>query len=144
MFVLTTSFLFFAYLHAVYEWANGSGDFTLIGIQLCAVAFIFGWTFSFMGAYFYFLNFMGWLRIDPLEEEVGMDISRHKGSAYDIQAVKEEHVKELDEKRQLILEDRSNSRHNRSIVKGTAPRGADDPAEQQADADAIAAEDSSA
>lgn len=37
-----------------------------------------------MGVWFYCLNLLGWLRIDPLEEEVGMDISRHKGSAYDI------------------------------------------------------------
>lgn len=96
-----------------------------------------------MGAYFYFLNFMGWLRIDPLEEEVGMDISRHKGSAYDIQAVKEEHVKELDEKRQLILEDRSNSRHNRSIVKGATPKAVGDEEQPEGDADA-AAEDISA
>lgn len=26
---------------------------------------------------------LNWLRIDPLEEEVGMDISRHKGPAYE-------------------------------------------------------------
>ena len=67
-----------------YEWGRGSGNFTLLGIQLLAVLFIFGWTFVIMGVYFYCLNLMGWLRIDPLEEEVGMDISRHKGSAYDI------------------------------------------------------------
>jgi Amt family ammonium transporter len=67
-----------------YEWSQGSGDFTLMGIQLIAVLFIFAWTGVTMGAFFYVLNMLGLLRIDPLEEEVGMDISRHKGSAYDM------------------------------------------------------------
>jgi Amt family ammonium transporter len=66
-----------------YEWSRGSGNFTLLGIQLIAVLFIFVWTSVVMGAFFSFLKCMGWLRIDRLEEEVGMDISRHKGSAYD-------------------------------------------------------------
>jgi ammonium transporter, Amt family len=67
-----------------YEWGRGSGDFTLLGIQLIGVLFIFGWTFVIMGIYYYILNVLGMFRIDPLEEEVGMDISRHKGAAYDI------------------------------------------------------------
>lgn len=65
-----------------YEWARGSGDFTLIGIQLISVLWIFGWTSVLMGVFFYVLNIFGLLRISQLEEEVGMDISRHKGSAY--------------------------------------------------------------
>lgn len=67
-----------------YEWSQGSGDFTLLGIQLLSVSFILGWTSVTMGAYFYVLNIFGLFRITPLEEEVGMDISRHKGSAYDM------------------------------------------------------------
>lgn len=58
-----------------YEWGRGSGDFTLMGAQLILVLFIFGWVGVIMGLYFWFLNVMGWFRIDPLEEEVGMDIS---------------------------------------------------------------------
>ena len=57
-----------------YEFARGSGDFTLLGTQIIAVLFVFGWTFVVMGTYFYVLNMAGMLRIDPLEEEVGMDI----------------------------------------------------------------------
>jgi len=68
-----------------YEWGQGSGDFTMIGIQLLAVLWIFSWTFIVMGIYFYILNMFGLLRISALEEEVGMDISRHKGSAYDME-----------------------------------------------------------
>jgi len=30
------------------------------------------------------MKYMGQLRVDELEEEVGMDISRHKGSAYEV------------------------------------------------------------
>lgn len=78
-----------------WEWGMGSGDFTLMGIQLIAVVWIFGWTVVTMGSYFYFLKVMGWLRIDPLEEEVGMDISRHKGGAYDIQPVNDDSIKQL-------------------------------------------------
>lgn len=65
-----------------YEWGQGSGDFTLLGIQLLAVLFIFVWTSVTMGTYFYMLNFFGLFRISRLEEEVGMDISRHKGACY--------------------------------------------------------------
>jgi Amt family ammonium transporter len=67
-----------------YELARGNGDFTLMGIQIIAVLFIFGWTFVVMGVYFVILNYFGWLRINPLEEEVGMDISYHKGAAYNM------------------------------------------------------------
>jgi Amt family ammonium transporter len=78
-----------------YEWGRGSGNFSLLGTQICGVLFIFAWTSTIMGSYFYFLNYMGWLRIDPLEEEAGMDLSRHKGSAYDISPVPDESVKQL-------------------------------------------------
>jgi Ammonium Transporter Family len=78
-----------------FEWGMGSGDFTLIGIQLISLLWIFSWTFVTMGSYFYLLHFMGWLRVDPLEEEVGLDVSRHKGSAYDIQAANDDSVKQL-------------------------------------------------
>jgi Amt family ammonium transporter len=78
-----------------YNWGQGSGDGTLLGIQILAVLWIFGWTAVIMGTYFYILNLLGWFRIDPLEEEVGMDISRHKGSAYDISSAPETAVDAL-------------------------------------------------
>jgi Amt family ammonium transporter len=67
-----------------YSWARDDGDGTLLACQLIAVLFVFCWTFVVMGIWYYWLNLVGWFRIDPLEEEVGMDISRYKGSAYDI------------------------------------------------------------
>ena len=85
-----------------YEWGQGSGNFTLMGIQIIAVLFVFGWTSVTMGVYFYVLNIFGLLRIDPLEEEVGMDISRHKGSCYDMAPASEEKVQELNTSRRKM------------------------------------------
>ena len=67
-----------------YSFARGSGDFTLLGCQLVSIVFVYAWTFSTMGAFFMGMKYMGQLRVDELEEEVGMDISRHKGSAYEV------------------------------------------------------------
>jgi ammonium transporter, Amt family len=78
-----------------YEWGRGSGNFTLIGIQLIGVLFILGWVGGVMGVFFYILNFFGMLRVSPLEEEAGMDISRHKGSAYDIPPANDDAIKQL-------------------------------------------------
>jgi len=81
-------------------WFYDGSDFTLMGIQIIAVLFIFGWTFSLMGVYFYLLNYFGLFRISQLEEEVGMDISRHKGSAYDMDgSAPKEKVNELNSSR---------------------------------------------
>ena len=38
-------------------------------------------------------------RVDPLEEEVGLDISHHRGSAYDLSGPNKEDVEELMEVR---------------------------------------------
>jgi ammonium transporter, Amt family len=95
-----------------WEWGMGSANFTLIGIQLIAVLWIFSWTTFTMGSYFYCLKIMGWLRIDPLEEEVGMDISRHKGAAYDIPEVNDDSVK-------LLHSSRSGSKHAIAPAKVT-------------------------
>lgn len=109
---------------------------------MIAVLFVFGWSFVVMGIFYAILNYLGWLRIDPLEEEVGMDISRHKGSAYDIAAVKESKIQELESTRQLVLEDRSNrsggsgSRHKKSTKQSSDS----DPAPVE-EADVVVAEE---
>lgn len=82
-----------------YEWGRGSGNFTMIGTQLVAVAFILGWVTCTTGILFYTLNFFGMLRISAEEEEAGMDISRHKGSAYDIKDVSPDVVSQLNSSR---------------------------------------------
>ena len=83
-----------------YEWSEGSGNFALMGAQLLAVLFVFAWTFVLMGFWFGMLNFVGWFRVDPLEEKVGMDISRHKGAAYEYTAPKDDSVNKLMERRE--------------------------------------------
>ena len=104
-----------------YEWGRGSGNFTLLGIQLIAVLFIFGWTGFCMGVYFYILNMFGLLRIDPLEEEVGMDISRHKGSCYDMGgSANPEKVNELNTSRRKmeIPKEESNTNKDNGSAEG--------------------------
>lgn len=89
------------------------GDGTLIGVQLIAVLFITGWTGAVMGVYFWVLNWFGMLRIDPLEEEVGMDLSRHKGSAYVDDSANIDHVEKLTMQRSESFADGSS--HNRGM-----------------------------
>lgn len=109
-----------------YEWGRGSGDFTLMGAQLVGLLFILGWVSAVMGCYFGFLSWMGWLRIDPLEEEIGMDLSRHKGSAYTIEDVDRAKVEQLHE-------DRSNHSGSRRM-SGAVKK--EEPAEVGADVEA--------
>ena len=40
--------------------------------------------------YFLILNALGLFRVDALEEEVGLDISHHKGAAYDLSGPSED------------------------------------------------------
>jgi ammonium transporter, Amt family len=97
-------------------WFYDVKDGTLLGTQCVAVLFIFGWTFVVMGIYFIILNTLGMLRIDPLEEEVGMDISRHKGAAYDIQS-NEEHAKAVEDLSNRRSKDGSS--HHRAVAGET-------------------------
>jgi len=87
------------YVGWFYEWGRGSANFNVMGLQIIAVIFIFSWTFVVMGIFFYILQLMNVLRMDPLEEEAGMDISRHKGAAYDITPPSENVVQELVQRR---------------------------------------------
>jgi Amt family ammonium transporter len=38
-----------------------------------------------MTPFFVILNMLGMFRVDPLEEQVGLDISHHKGAAYNLE-----------------------------------------------------------
>ena len=115
-------------------WFYQGDDFTRAGVQLVAILFIFSWAFIVMGIYFYFLNFMGWLRIDPLEEEVGMDISRHKGSCYDMQGPNDEQVKQLQASRD---EDRSLSLSRRGMRSPTTDGNTNKGAEVQVEPEEV-------
>jgi ammonium transporter, Amt family len=97
--LLERAFALEAHVGWFYEWGRGSGDFTMIGTQLVAVAFILGWVGVTTGIFFFVLNFFGMLRVSAEEEEAGMDISRHKGSAYDIKDVSTDVVNQLNSSR---------------------------------------------
>ncbi|KAL7470320.1 hypothetical protein ACHAXS_010548 [Conticribra weissflogii] len=67
-----------------YSWVNGSADASLLAAQICGVLWVVGWVTFIMFPYFHFLRLLGLFRVDALDEEVGLDISHHKGSAYDL------------------------------------------------------------
>jgi len=62
-----------------------TGDFSLLGIQLVGLLFIIGWTAAIMVPFFLLLDYASLLRVDPLEEEVGLDVSHHRSHAYNIE-----------------------------------------------------------
>jgi len=78
-----------------YSWGRGSGDATLLGIQCLGILWIIGWCTMVMTPFFTLLKAAGMFRVDPLEEEVGLDISHHKGSAYDLTGPDQSHVDKL-------------------------------------------------
>jgi len=71
----------------------------LLVVEAIGVGFVLGWVVAVMTPYFLLLRIMGLFRVDPLEEVVGLDISHHKGAAYDLQAADESKVDEFIEKR---------------------------------------------
>jgi len=78
-----------------YEWGQGSADASLLACQVFCVLWVIGWVGATMIPFFLVLNMLGLFRVDPLEEEVGLDISHHKGSAYDLSAPDKDQVEEL-------------------------------------------------
>jgi len=104
-----------------FEWGEGSADANLLLAQLFAVLWICGWVFCMMGPYFVILNKAGMFRIDSLEEEVGLDISHHRGAAYDLSAPHKDHVEELMEIRA--------SRHGKVEVPREVAKAANDAEE---------------
>lgn len=54
--------------------------------EVYGILFIAAWVGAVMTPFFYVLNMLGMFRVDPLEEKVGLDISHHKGAAYDLSA----------------------------------------------------------
>ncbi len=75
------------------------GGGKIILCELAGIAFIMVWIGGVMTPFFLGLNAIGWFRVDPLEEKVGLDISHHKGAAYDLTGPDKEDVDILAEKR---------------------------------------------
>lgn len=92
---------------------GGSG--ALLGANIVGVLFIIGWVTVLMVPFFYVLKVLNMFRVDPLEEDVGLDISHHKGSAYDLSGPKQEDVEELKIRR---------STHGKGAIEVPAPETA--------------------
>jgi Ammonium Transporter Family len=106
-----------------YEWWNGTSDATLLGVQLIGTLFIVTWVSSMMLPFFFWLDYMNWLRCDALEEIVGLDATDHGGlervqERPDTEDVKDDHYEAYKRRRQHknteILNRRSNLIHRLS------------------------------
>jgi len=71
------------------------GGGKMLGANIVGIAFILAWVSVMMTPFFYVLKIAGMFRVDPLEEDVGLDISHHKGAAYNLDGPKAEDVEEL-------------------------------------------------
>lgn len=86
-----------------YGTENAGGVFygygNLIAVEIIGVLLIIVWAAGVMTPFFIVLNMLGMFRVDPLEEKVGLDVSHHKGAAYDLTGPKMEDVDALTENR---------------------------------------------
>jgi len=76
------------------------GHGNLFGVELLGIVWIIGWTAGVMTPFFVIINALGLFRVDATEERVGLDISHHKGAAYDMKAADQADIDEMTEKRQ--------------------------------------------
>lgn len=108
-----------------YEWGSGGSSARLLAAQICGLLFIIGWVSALMTPFFIALKYLGMFRVDELEEEVGLDISHHRGAAYDFSGAKKEDVDELVEVRA--------SRHGKIEVPKAEDGAKDDAAQEEAE-----------
>lgn len=66
------------------------GDGALLGNAILGIVVIFCWVMVFMVPFFFVTKLLGLLRVSPEEENAGLDVSHHGGSAYPTDAVKME------------------------------------------------------
>jgi ammonia channel protein AmtB len=58
-----------------YAIGRSGADGKLLACQLVGALFVLGWTFVTMFPFFLWLNYMGWLRCESVQELVGLDIA---------------------------------------------------------------------
>lgn len=97
------------------------GDGILLGIQVIAVLFVFGWCVVIFTPFCFALKFMNWLRIDSIEEEVGMDISRHKGPAYRTHSITDGAIDNLTQSRHAHKMDLYKAKNDDADLSPTNP-----------------------
>jgi Amt family ammonium transporter len=104
-----------------YSLSRGSADATLLGTQIVGLLFIFGWVLVLMLPFFVFLNYMGLFRSDTLEELVGLDISYHGGSAFNMdesRAAEFEYVEAFRKRQRLRNRKRKNLEEEKTEAVG--------------------------
>jgi len=75
------------------------GGGKLLGVEIAGICWIIGWTGVVMGSFFLIINALGLFRVDETEERVGLDISHHKGAAYNLTPADVQDIEDLAEKR---------------------------------------------
>ena len=68
---------------AFFPHSNGH----LLGAQLIEILVITAWTGGFIGIYFFILRLLGKHRVSEQQEMMGIDLSKHGGSAYNVETV---------------------------------------------------------
>jgi len=80
-FFATSEYVGQAYVNGHYgAFMGGSGK--LLACQIVGILVIAAWVMFHAGVLFFILKMVGILRISPEEEQAGLDVSKHGGSAY--------------------------------------------------------------
>jgi len=79
---LSRAYLIFDHQGWFYSWGKQSGDANLLLNQFFFMLWVIGFAGVTMGLWFLALRVLGLLRVNETDEDVGLDISVHKGSAY--------------------------------------------------------------
>eukprot|EP00934_Nitzschia_sp_Nitz4_P007755 Nitzschia sp. Nitz4//scaffold297_size22919//1667//3508//NITZ4_008517-RA/size22919-augustus-gene-0.5-mRNA-1//1//CDS//3329546286//7745//frame0 len=91
----------FKHVGLFYSFANGGFDGHMLAANIIGILWIIGWTFFIMMPFFFWLDWKGWFRSDPLEEIVGLDTSYHGGLLLTTgeDAVNPEYISQFQQKR---------------------------------------------
>jgi len=90
----TSEYVGQAYPNGKYGGFMGGGG-SLLACQVVGILVILAWVTAMMGPMFFVMKLLGKLRISAEEEQAGLDVSKHGGSAYnyDHGLGKAEHIK---------------------------------------------------
>lgn len=80
-------------------WFYDFSDPQLLATQCIQFLFIIAWVTVCMVPFFVLLRCTGLFRVDPLEEDVGLDISHHRGAAYAMGGPSEDAIEKLNNSR---------------------------------------------
>lgn len=80
-------------------WFYDLSDPMLLAIEAIQVGFIIAWVTVCMVPFFVLLRCTGLFRVDPIEEEVGLDVSHHRGSAYNLDGPSDDAIEKLNNSR---------------------------------------------